>query len=60
MKERCHCKPGENVWHTTSRCSRWPRLDYWSRSRVPAGGELCAECAGLQETDVLASRGPIS
>ncbi|HZR15394.1 MAG TPA: hypothetical protein VFC33_19315 [Acidimicrobiia bacterium] len=60
MKERWHCKPGGNVWHSTSRCSQWPRLDYWSRNRMPAGGELCAECAELQRIRELRASASIS
>lgn len=48
MRERYHCTPGTNVWHATRRCSRDPRLDYWSRSKVPVGGELCGECRHWQ------------
>lgn len=54
MNERWRCKPGENVWHSTSRCSQWPLLDYWSHGREPLGGELCAECARLQRVSAAA------
>lgn len=48
MRERYHCKPGTNTWHSETRCSHYPRLDYWSRSKLPTGGELCGECRQLQ------------
>jgi hypothetical protein len=51
MTERYHCVPGSNMWHSTSRCSLWPRLDYWSRAKLPVGGELCGECGQLVKND---------
>jgi hypothetical protein len=54
MNERWRCAPGENVWHSTSRCSQWPLLDYWSHSRKPLTGERCAECAALDDSSTTA------
>jgi hypothetical protein len=56
MSERYHCEPGSNTWHSTSRCSLYPRCDYWSHHGLPTGGELCAECRTLEKNARESSR----
>jgi hypothetical protein len=48
MAERYRSKPGSNIWHSASECSRWPLMEYWSHGSLPRGGALCTECEARQ------------
>jgi hypothetical protein len=56
MAQRLRCVPLSNVWHSTTACSRWPLIDYWSRAHLPASAALCDECSSLD--DATTSRSP--
>jgi hypothetical protein len=56
MAERCRSKPGTNVWHSTSRCSQWPLMEYWSHARTPVRGVRCSECVALEDRAVSEAR----
>jgi hypothetical protein len=44
MAERYRSEPGSNIWHSSSQCSRWPLMEYWSHGSLPRAGALCTEC----------------